>query len=343
LLHNLFIVLVFCSVAGCATVEPLALRDPKINAVWPSPPDSPRIRFLRMINGPDDIVPAKGKVQHLFELVTGETNIRVDFAAPYGIAGDGKSVIYIADTDAGLVHKYDLNDREVSFIFKAGEEELSTPVGVAVDGEGNLYVTDSVNAKTYKYNNNGEFLRELRADTAFKRPAGIAVNSRSEKFVVDVLAQKLFIFDKDDRFISDFPKVIKGEELNYPSNVAIDSADNVYVTDSMNFMIKVYSREGDLKGTIGKIGDSPGSFARPKGIAVDSDQHVYVVDATHDNFQIFDKEGNLLLFIGNNGQGPGEFYLPSGIYIDKNDHVFVADTFNRRVQVFQYLKGSEKQ
>lgn len=343
ILHfRLCLALMLFLIFGCTTVEPLVLRDTKINLAWPFPPNSPRIRFLRVINGPDDIVTAPGKVQHLFEMVTGESRLKIDFAAPYGITGDGESVIYVADTGAGLVHKYDLISREVSYIVQAGAEELSSPVGVAVDSENNLYVADSVNAKVYKYNKKGQFLQELKHDAGFKRPAGIAVNSRNEKFVVDVLAHKLYVFSKDDRFVSDFPKVKKGEELNYPSNVTIDRADNVYVTDSMNFTIKVYNRAGDLQRTIGEIGDSPGSFARPKGIAVDSDQQIYVVDATLDNFQIFNQKGNLLQFIGKNGGGAGEFYLPSGIYIDKNDRIFVTDTYNRRIQIFQYLKEGEK-
>ncbi|ABQ26110.1 6-bladed beta-propeller [Geotalea uraniireducens] len=339
---RLFLVLVFFTIFGCTTVEPLVLRDTKIDLAWPLPPNSPRIRFLRTINGPDNIITAPGKVQHLFEMVTGESRLKVDFDAPYGITGDGESVLYIADTGVGLVHRYDLINREVGYIVQAGDEEMSSPVGVAVDGEKNLYVADSVNAKVYKYNKKGQFLRELKYEAGFKRPAGIAVNSRNEKFIVDVLAHKLYIFGEDDRFIRDFPKMKKGEELNYPSNVAIDRADNVYVTDSMNFTIKVYNREGDLQRTIGQIGDSPGSFARPKGIAVDSDQQIYVVDATLDNFQIFNQKGNLLQLIGKNGGGAGEFYLPSGIYIDKHDRIFVTDTYNRRIQVFQYLKEGGK-
>ena len=343
MLYRVFIALMLFSLFGCTAVEPLVLRDPKINLSWPLPPNSPRIRFLRTINGPDDVVAAPGKVQRLFEMVTGEGKLKVDFDAPYGIAGDGDSVVYIADVGVGLVHKYDLNNREISYIIQAGDDELSSPVGVAVDHNKNLYVADSVNAKVYKYNQKGQFLRELKCDAGFKRPAGIAVNSRNEKFVVDVLAHKLYVFDSEDKFISDFPKAKKGEELNYPSNVVIDRADNVYVTDSMNFTIKVYNREGDLLRKIGQIGDSPGSFARPKGIAVDSDQHLYVVDATLDNFQIFNPEGKLLLFIGKNGGKAGEFYLPSGIYIDKHDRIFIADTYNRRIQVFQYLKEGGKQ
>ncbi|KAF0218286.1 MAG: NHL repeat-containing [Geobacteraceae bacterium] len=343
MLPRFLFALIFIVISGCAAVEPVPFRDNKVDAVWPAPPNQPRVRFLREIKGPDEIIPAKGKVQRFVDLVTGEKRSMMEFATPYGIITNGDFVIYVADPSAGVVHRYDLAKRDVTYIVQAGEEFLTSPVGVALDREENLYVSDSVNAKVYKFNNSGEFIRELKGTEDFQRPAGIAINSRSEKFVVDVLAQKLYVFDKDDGFVRDFPKVQSGEEMNSPSNVAIDHLDNVYVTDSMNFMVRVYDHEGNLKNNVGGIGDVPGFFARPKGVALDSNQHIYVVDANHDNFQIFDQEGRLLLFIGKNGVGPGEFYLPSGICIDKHDRIFITDTFNHRIQIFQYLKEGGKQ
>jgi DNA-binding beta-propeller fold protein YncE len=324
--------------AGCAAVEPLNMRDATVDMVWPPPPNPPRIRYLREINGPAAVIPEKGRLTRLVELVTGESRANIGFYAPYGIVSDGEALIYVADTSAGLVHRYDLASREVSHIFQAGEERLASPAGVALDRAGNLYVTDSVNAKLYKFKKNGEFLHELHRDGKFQRPAGIAVNSLDEKYVVDVLAHKLYVFDKNDRFLKEFPGGDGGEQLNLPSNVAVDRQDNVYVTDSMNFVVRIYNRDGVLQKSLGEIGDAPGSFARPKGVAVDSDRHIYAVDANHGNFQIFDQAGKLLLYVGKNGNKPGEFNLPSGIFIDGKDRIFVSDTFNHRIQIFQYLK-----
>lgn len=330
-------------VAGCAIANPLNMRDATLDMVWPPPPNPPRIRYLREINGPAAVIPEKGRLTRFVELVTGESKANIGFYAPYGIVSDGEALIYVADTSVGLVHRYDLATREVSYIFQAGEERLASPAGVALDRSGNLYVTDSVNAKLYKFNRNGEFLRELHGDRKFQRPAGIAVNSQGEKYVVDVLAHKLYVFGNDDRFLREFPHVESGEPLKYPSNVAVDRQDNVYVTDSMNFAVRIYDHDGVLRRSLGEIGDAPGSFARPKGVAVDSDRHIYVVDANHGNFQIFDQEGKLLLYVGRNGSKPGEFNLPSGIFIDGKDRVFVSDTFNHRIQIFQYMKEGGKQ
>lgn len=333
---SIFLLALFIT-SGCA-VQPLELRDVRYNITWPPPPDPPRIMFLREIKSPEDVVPVKGKVQRALDILTGEREPGITFSTPFGIAVDKDSVLFVADSSGGIVHRYDLVEREVTYITHAGEDVLGAPVGVAVDRTGQLYVSDSMRRKVYKFSGSGDYLKEIKWEKEFQRPAGIAVNSRGEKFIADVLARKVYVFDEKDAFLGEFPNALNQAALASPTNVAIDVDDNVYVTDTMNFVVKVYNKEGDLIRSIGEIGDAPGSFARPKGIAIDSDQHLYVVDSNHDNFQIFDRNGNLLLFIGRNGSRPGEFYLPSGIFVDSKDRIYVADTYNHRVQVFQYVK-----
>lgn len=343
LLARILLIAAFFLLPACAFVQPLPLRDPAVNLAWPEPPDAPRIRFLRDIKGYRDILPEQGKLGKAIALLTGESGARLDLMTPHGIASDDGSLLYIADTSARMVHRYDLTGRDVGYISRAGDESLFSPIGVAVDQQGNVYVTDSVNCRVYKFDRDGEFLRTLAAPVEFQRPAGIAVAPDGRKYVADVLARKLYIFGRDDTYLGEFPRPGVEPVLNSPINVAVDRLGNVYVTDAMDFNIKVYGPDGNLKRTVGQIGDGPGSFARPKGVAVDSDLNIYVVDAAFNNFQIFDQEGRLLYFVGQYGAKPGEFSLPSGIFIDRHDRIFITDSYNRRVQVFQYLKEGVKQ
>lgn len=337
---SIVLLAVLC-LAGCAGLsnEPLTLRDSAVDLAWPPAPNPPRVRFLREITGPEQIVPNQGKLGHLWQMVTGEERVMVPLITPYGIAADGGSLLCVADSSARVVQCYDLEKREVNYIRQAGDEPFASPVGVAFDSNGNVLVSDSVNARVYVFSPQGEYLRELsKGEVAFQRPAGIAVAVNGDVYVVDVLAHKLNKFDKAGRYLGGFPREESGAPLSLPSNVAVDREGSVYVTDSMNFTVKKYDSEGNYVRSFGEIGDAPGSFARPRGVAVDSDLHVYVVDASFDNFQIFDQEGKLLLFVGKPGKGPGEFYLPSGIFIDKHDRIFVSDTYNKRILIFEYLR-----
>jgi DNA-binding beta-propeller fold protein YncE len=344
-LLRLFMVLVSIIVGGCSAFrgDTFPLVDPTLHKVWPSPPEAVRIKLLRVLAGPESILPERGKVQRFFEAITGEEQLYVGFTAPAGVAVDGDRYLYIADPPARLVHRYDLQEREIGYLSLPDGEAFASPISVAVDNSGNCYVSDSVLSKVFKFNRKLELVGALgEGRVEFQRPAGIAITAEGKKYVVDVLAHKLLVFDQNDNYLEDFPAAADQDELERPINVAIAPNGYIYVTDALDFAIKVFDNSGKFVKTIGQIGDSPGAFARPKGVALDSDGHIYTVDANFDNFQIFDKEGQFLLYVGRTGKNPGEFYLPNGIFIDQKDRIYVSDSYNRRIQIFQYVKESNK-
>ncbi|MEF9438349.1 MAG: 6-bladed beta-propeller [Candidatus Mariimomonas ferrooxydans] len=185
-----------------------------------------------------------------------------------------------------------------------------------------------------------KYIREM-GKGILKRPTGIAVNEKTgELLVVDTLNSKIMRYDLKSYGL----KGIIGREgsdtgmFHYPTNIFVSRDGLIFVSDSLNSRIQIFSPEWKFLNAFGKPGDSPGYFARPRGVAVDSDGNIYVVDALFDNVQIFDKEGRLLMDFGRPGHGYGEFWLPSGIFIDSNDRIYVSDSYNKRVQVFQYIK-----
>ena len=347
--HTLAFVKIFLIISilgGCASakLDPAGWRDARIDLTWPREPETPRIRLLKVIKGPEDVLIAnKGAVGKFLDLLTGSSMDYVGFYTPHGIAADGDGLLYIADPSLGLVHKYNLASHDVSYITQAGGKPLGNPVGVVLDKDKNLYVTDSQTARVYKLDQDGALIRELDGKGMLKRPAGIALTSKGDKVIADIEANKVFIFDKDDLLKNELPGPDFTEKLNMPNYVTVDKADNIYVTDTMNFTVRVFDSTGKYLRSQGQIGDAPGSFARPKGVAVDSDNNLYVLDSIFGNFQIFNPQGQLLLYVSQEGTFPGELMLPTSIFIDRDDRIYIADTFNHRIQVFQYLKQGVQQ
>jgi len=340
-IKTLTYLLLLLSVASCSHQRAKSefFSDIGTPQVWPSAPEQPRVKLLKVFTGPDEFAAPKGAISSLFELVTGEHPQSVGLMTPAGIVSDGERFIYIADPSARLVHKIDFVDNEVTYITHSGSEPLASPVGVALDSFGNFYVTDSVKAKVYKFNKDSEYLGALGEGVVeFQRPAGIAIGRNDYKYVADVLANKIIVFDNKDRFLREFPNSPEINNLNKPVNVSVDRNGNVYVTDAFNFSVKMFDPSGNLVKTIGAVGDGPGTFARPKGVALDSESHIYIIDANFDNFQIFNQAGQLLLYVGTTGKRPGQFFMPNGIYIDHEDRIYVSDSYNQRLQIFQYLK-----
>ncbi len=334
------VLLVTFLLQGCSTKDAVA---PKPDIVFPSYPNEPRVAYVDTYRGEtqgeDDI--------SAFDVFLGEKaagkqgTIRI--IKPYGVGlQDGR--LYVADTGANTVFVIDEKSREVAFIGNGPVGGLSSPVAIAFDANGTIYVSDSRQKRIQGYNRNGKLTFVLGSRLDFVHPTGIAIDKkRNRLYVVDTKGHHFKAFDlKTKQHL--FTVGERGGEdgqFNFPTNVAVDQRNgNIVVVDTQNFRVQVFDSEGTFIRRFGKIGDRPGTFARPKGVGIDTDGHIYVGDAAFNNVQVFDETGKLLLYFGSAGYTESRFRLIAGIYIDENDKIAIADGFSGRVQTFQYL--SEK-
>jgi len=78
-----------------------------------------------------------------------------------------------------------------------------------------------------------------------------------------------------------------------PRGVAVDSAGNVYVTDSINDRVVKFTSTGTYISQLGctsgacSSGTANGQFNSPYGVAVDSSGNVYVVDGGNNRVELF--------------------------------------------------------
>jgi len=336
----LYIILV--TIIGCAVYEldiqnmDTAIHD--TGPVWPPPPQTARIQYIRSISGPSDIGMKKSWFKKTMETIFGKDEAIEMLLRPYGVFADSER-IYVTDPGNRLLHVFDMKEKKYLKITKANEEEFISPIGVAADKNGGIYVSDSLLKRVFLFNKEGQYLREIGSDNLFTRPAGIAIDAE-RLYVVDTHGHKVLVFSKKDgAFLFSFGKngIHKGD-FNYPTNIFIDKNGLLYITDSMNFRVQIFERDGSFISAFGRPGDGSGDLSKPKGIAVDSEGYIYVADAQFDTVQIFDKDGRLLLAFGNTGRGKGQLILPAGLFIDEKDRIYVADSYNNRIQIFQYLK-----
>jgi len=126
-----------------------------------------------------------------------------------------------------------------------------------------------------------------------------------------------------------------------PYGAALDSSGNVFITDTGNAQVAVFSSTGLHLRTWGgsNSGTSiPGKFTFPLGIAVDGSGNVYVSDYIGCDVQKLDAYGNPISQIGtfNSSFGsPGDqFYLPAALGVDPLGNLYVADIGNHRIRKF---------
>ena len=185
---------------------------------------------------------------------------------------------------------------------------------MAVDSAGNVYVADSSNYT----------IRKVTPGGVVTTLAGLARSSGSADGTGSAA------------------------RFNYPYGVAVDSAGNVYVADTLNHTIRKVTPGGvvtTLAGLARSSGsaDGTGSAARfyfPSSVAVDSAGNVYVADMANNTIRKVTPAGvvtTLAGWAGSGGSADGtgsaaRFYNPYGVAVDSAGNVYVADTKNYTIR-----------
>ena len=119
-----------------------------------------------------------------------------------------------------------------------------------------------------------------------------------------------------------------GTTFNTPSNNAIDLNGNIYVADTLNYVIKKFTSAGVYVSQFGS--------QATRGIAISHRTgNIYVSNTGNHRIQMFNGiTGAFMMDFGSNGSTDGLFNNPWGIAIDNSDYVYVSDTGNHRIQKF---------
>ncbi|MGA3236246.1 MAG: hypothetical protein ABSG03_08085 [Bryobacteraceae bacterium] len=251
----------------------------------------------------------------------------------------------------------------------ATSAQLYFPNGVAVDSAGNLYIADTDNNRIRKVSNGVITTVAGNGFAGYSGDNGPATNARlAGPWAVAVdSAGNLYIADSDNYCIR---KVANGAiatvagnglagfsgdngpaanaQLNNPYGVAVDSAGNLYIADTLNQRVRKVAN-GVIatiagNGTEGYSGDNgPATSAQlgtPLGIAVDSAGSLYI--AERDNERIRKVVSGVIATVAGNGMegfsgdnGPAtsaELQGPEGAAVDSAGNLYIADVYNDRIR-----------
>ena len=139
----------------------------------------------------------------------------------------------------------------------------------------------------------------------------------------------------DEEYLGEFGSYGEGDgQFIWPTSIAQDSQQNIYVSDEWLQRISVFDKKGQFLDKWGIGGSADGQFNHPSALAFDKEDHLYLADCTNHRVQICTKDGKFLGKFGSEGSGHGQFNMPWGITIDHQGEVYVADWRNDRVQKF---------
>ena len=131
-----------------------------------------------------------------------------------------------------------------------------------------------------------------------------------------------------------------------PHGITIDANGVLYCVDDGGHWIGRFTRQGELRGSIGTRGIGAGRqsgdpFHLPTKVAFDAKSGEFYIADGYGNARIhkFSAAGEHLFSWGEYGTDPGQFNLPHSVCVDPDGRVLVADRENHRIQVFDQQGG----
>jgi uncharacterized protein (TIGR03437 family) len=255
-------------------------------------------------------------------------NVQATSAAlnyPMGVAVDSADNLYIAvasdnfvpglirEVTNGIISTVAGGGSSVADNVPATSAQLGYLLGVAVDSAGNLYIADTSNSRIRKVSN------------------GV---------IATVAGSGAPFFGGDNGPAT-------SAQLWYPEGVAVDSAGNLYIADTLNNRIRKVSNAVITTvaggGTCCFSGDNgPATSAQlsnPQGVAVDSAGNVYIADSG--NYRVRKASNGVITTVAGNGTRnpptPGfsgsnglaasaQLNWPSAVAVDSAGNLYIADS-----------------
>ncbi|MDP4162450.1 MAG: 6-bladed beta-propeller [Bacillota bacterium] len=280
-----------------------------------------------------------GSTPTLSYFIQGDMSSPLD--KPMDVAKIGQ-FLYVTDTNHKQVQVFDSTGTPLFKFGKqgTGQGEFQFPYGIDGDKDGNVYVADLYNNRISIFTPKGQFIRYFtdasKKANFLKTPAGLRIFNNN-LFVTDIQLGKVIKYDLNGNKLLELSAASsKDDTLNAPNAVAVDSGQNIYVSDTGNQRIVTYDKKGKfvriINGSINGTGAS--KFVNPRGIGIKSDGTLLMVDNMTHYVYGFDKTGKQVLQFGGLGSDKDQFYLPNVLYVDDKGEVFITDTVNQRVALY---------
>jgi DNA-binding beta-propeller fold protein YncE len=295
--YGLLVLTSLLFVSGCAeTRYALRYETSGEEKVWPSAPDIPRYRYVGQLTGEENL-------KALDDSGAG-TAVKNFFKALIGLGSDSEQV-----------------------------RSLLRPQSGVIDPGGRILVTDAGRQGIFVFDEKKGDLQvwvEANEEYNFISPVGIGIASNGDVLVADAELHRVIRLDSLGKPKSEFGF----EELERPTGLAIDpGTGRVYVADTGEHNIKVFTDAGKLVQIIGQVGVKPGEFNAPTHIAFVNGQ-LYVTDTFNARVQVFDAQGKFLRVYGERGLYMGNLVRPKGVTADSEGNVYIIESFHDYLLVY---------
>ena len=267
------------------------------------------------------------------------------------IADTGNSVIRRVDPVTGFISTFAGGASTVCAVAidsfgdgcLATSAKFSAPAGIISDSIGNLYVSDTgnniireISTNGYAYliagpgtavcnisGTNGNGCAPISSQIAFNSPTALALDNNRNLFIADTGNNEVRKITVATNLISLFAGTGQSgssgnggaantAQVNGPTGLALDAANNLYITDAGNHVVRVVAASGTINTVIGTLGSSgsgtvPGLASGvllnlPGAVAASGIGKLYVLDSGNNRLFSLDR-GAVSLNFGRTNDG----------------------------------------
>jgi len=266
-----------------------------------------------------------------------------EFNKPRSVTVDRADNLYCVDI-TGRVQKFSPAG-EFMLSWQMQDIDRGRPKGMCCDADGNVVVGEPHYQRINHFTTDGKLVRQWgiigtnAGELTF--PRSEAVNSHGELLLseyttverVQVFRAKAEGRGSRDDLVRTFGQPGTGEaEFNRAEGICVDARDRIYVADSCNHRIQIFSPEGKFIREYGHAGSGVGQLSYPYDVKVDAHGYQFVCEFGNSRIQVFDAECKPVEIIGGPGAEPGKFANPWNVTLDSHGNLYVADSQNHRVQ-----------
>lgn len=283
----------------------------------------------------------------------GGSALDAELNSPANVSVDAAGNIFIADSENSVIREVLAGNGDIQTVAgsiapcasstlacgdgaAATAAQFDAPQGMFRDGSGNIFIADTEDHR----------IRAVNMGTAAVSIAGIVIQPGDIATVAG---------SGTAGYLGDGGPATTAEISN-PYGVFVDSAENIFIVDTGNNVIREVSSSGIITTVAGNgtvctpatsaCGDSSvatgAQLSSPAGVFVDATENIYIAD-TFDNRirEVTASNGFINTIAGNGTRGfagdgaaaaSAELDTPYAVFVDTSGNVFIADTENAAIR-----------
>jgi hypothetical protein len=275
--------------------------------------------------------------------------VNAELKSPAAVSVDGSGDIFIADSENSAIREVVATSGDIQTVAgsvttcatsitpcgdggPATSAQLNTPEGVFLDASGNIFIADTEDNR----------IRVVNTGTATITVARVAIPS---------LAIATVAGNGTAGYLGDAGAATSAE-LSSPYGVFVDSAENIFIADTGNNVIREVSSGGTITTVAGNgtectqpataCGDggaaTSAQLSSPAGVFVDAAEDIIIADTFDNRIREVTASTSTINTVAGTGAGgyapdgtaaiSAALDTPYGVFVDAAGDIFIADTDN---------------